>query len=71
MEEQIKNEFSVPALLLVTGTCFLSFDLALSILDGVNSKFLLWFGLITLMAGVLTGTIVCFGKKLHSGQNPK
>lgn len=63
MEEEVKSEFFLTALLLVTGFCFLTFALSLRILDGVNSKFFLWFGIITFMAGVLTGAFMLFEKK--------
>jgi hypothetical protein len=55
MEEKEMKKFSFMALPLVTGFCFLSFALVLKILDGINNKFFLWIGLITLASGILTG----------------
>ncbi len=69
MEEEVKIKFFLPALLLVTGLCFLAFDLALWILDGVNMTFFLWFGLITFMTGLLTGVFTMFEKRQNSVQN--
>lgn len=55
MEEKENIEFSLPALLLVTGFCFLSFGLILKILDGVNMTLFFRIGFITFASGILTG----------------
>jgi len=63
MEEKNISAFSIPALLTVTGTCFLSFALALKILDGVIITFLLDTGFLTFLAGVITGVFIMIRKK--------
>ena len=63
MEEKEIRGFSIPALLLVTGTCFLLFTLALRILDGVIMKFFLETGFLTFLAGVITGVFILIRKK--------
>ena len=63
MEEKDIRGFSIPALLLVTGTCFLSFALVLKILDGVIMTFFLDTGFFTFLAGVITGVGIVTRKK--------
>jgi hypothetical protein len=63
MEEKEMEGFSLTTLFLVTGFCFLSFALALRILDSVTNKLFLWIGFITFVSGVLTGTCILIDKK--------
>ncbi len=63
MEEKEMGEFSLPALLLVTGFCFLTFALVLRILDGINMKLFLRIGFITFISGVSTGVCILLDKK--------
>ena len=63
MEEDNKEEFSFPTLFLVTGSGFLAFAFTLKILDGVNIKFFLGFGLMTFIAGLITGAGLFLIKK--------
>ena len=72
MDEKEKEEYFLTDLLLVTGFCFLSFTMALRILDSVNMKLFLWIGFITFVSGVLTGTCILIDKKQYSErQNPE
>ena len=66
MEEKEVSIFSLTALLLVTGFCFLSFALALKILDGVTNKLFIWTGIICLASGVLTSLCIFIDKKQNS-----
>ena len=54
---------------LVTGLCFLSFDIFLKIVDGVNSKFFLWTSRIAFISCLLTGFFIFIDKKQNSDQN--
>ena len=63
MEEKEMREFSLPALLLVTGFCFLSFALVLRVLDGVNMKLFFMIGFITFVSGFITGVFILIDKK--------
>ncbi|HMK27909.1 MAG TPA: hypothetical protein VK483_17880 [Chitinophagaceae bacterium] len=63
MEEKNIRAFSIPALLLVTGTCFLSFALLLKILDGVIMTFFLDTGFLTFLAGVIAGVFIMIRKR--------
>jgi hypothetical protein len=63
MEEEEMKKFSLMALLLVTGFSFLLFGFVLRILDGVDTRLFMGFGLITFISGVVAGTYVLVNKK--------
>lgn len=65
-EQQDIKSFSLAALLLVTGFCFLLFTLLLRIADGVSTRLFLWIGIVTFVAGLLAG-----GATLRSRTNKK
>jgi len=69
MEKKEIREFSIPAMLLVTGFCFLSFALVLRILDGVSMKFFRRTGFIIFLSGVLTGVHILIDKKKRRAIN--
>jgi hypothetical protein len=63
MKKKESIEYFLPALLLVTGFCFLSFAMVLKILDGVNTKFFLRAGFTILLAGAFSGLCILIDKK--------
>ncbi len=69
MEEREGRAFSLPALLLVTGFCFLSFAQVIKILDGIHTQFFLVTGLTSFVLGVLTGVCILIDKKQKSHQD--
>lgn len=54
---------------LVTGLCFLSFDIFFKIVDGENSKFFLWTYRIAFISCLLAGFFILIHKKQNSDQN--
>lgn len=64
MEEKDMKGFYLLALFLVTGFCFLSFTVFLSIINELNNNTFLWIGVIFFGLGVITGAdMIIYHKK--------
>jgi len=72
MEEKEIKEFTLPALLLVTGICFLLFDLFLRITQSAGNKLFLCIGIITLSCGVVitASVLINYANKAKSKITP-
>jgi hypothetical protein len=58
MEEKEMKEFTLPALLLVTGVSFLLFDVFLRISYGAGNKFFLCAGMMILSSGIFAAASI-------------
>jgi hypothetical protein len=63
-EEEIKEmrDFSLAALLLVTGFCFLLFTWIIKFLEGLFIQAFLWIGLTTFILGLLAGAVILIAR---------